>query len=489
MRRFVWLLLALFAFQLSALAIPIAKLRKSLVRITNNSQEPNYRIPWTPGNVSGGTGTGFLIEGNRILTNAHVVSNARLLSVERENDPNHYIAKVQFVAHDCDLAVLTVADPKFYSGIESLPFSDAIPEIESSVSVYGYPIGGERLSVTTGVVSRIDFQTYTHSIVDSHLTIQTNAAINPGNSGGPVLQEGKVVGVAFQGYNGDVAQNVGYMIPVPVIKRFLKDIGDGHYDHYMDLSATTFPLLNPAQRKSLGLADDNKGVMVSAVSSAGSSANVLQTGDVILAIDGHPVESDGFMNLGGQRVEMPEIVERKFKGDAVAFHILRDKKPMDVTEKLDRAWPFDLQANHYDVNPRYVVFGGLVFQPLSRNFLEASQNDDLRVRYLYDFFITDEVYKERPEIVVISSILPDPINTYLDEAKNGIVDEINGVKIKGLNDVAAELAKPADYYVIKLLGQGRPVVLERAAVEAARERIKERYKVGSEQNLSDTPQG
>ena len=81
-----------------------------------------------------------------------------------------------------------------------------IPDLESTVSAYGYPIGGERMSVTTGIVSRIDFQLYTHSSIDQHLAIQISAQINPGNSGGPVMQNGKVVGVAFQGYSGDVAQ-------------------------------------------------------------------------------------------------------------------------------------------------------------------------------------------------------------------------------------------------------------------------------------------
>ena len=247
--------------------------------------------------------------------------------------------------------------------------------------------------MTTGVVSRVDFQAYSHSMVDSHLTIQTNAAINPGNSGGPVLQDGKVVGVAFQGYGGDVAQNIGYMIPVPVVQRFLKDIEDGTYDHYMDLSITTFPLLNPAQRKALGVIDDDKGVLVSSVATAGACNGVLQKGDVILSIDGHPVESDGFVQLDGERVEMPEIVERKFKGDSVKFELLRNKEKIEATAKFDKTWPFQLQANQYDTQPRYVLFGGLLFEPLCRNFMEAFQAEDLNLRYFYNFFISDELIR------------------------------------------------------------------------------------------------
>jgi hypothetical protein len=86
--------------------------------------------------------------------------------------------------------------------------------------------------------------------------------------------------------------------------------------------------------------------------------------------------------------------------------------------------------------------------------------------------------------VVLSAILPDPINTYLGEFQQGIVEEINDQKIRGLKDVAEAFAKTPDFYVIKFVGYGRPLVLERKAVEAARERIKRQYNVLSEQNLT-----
>jgi S1-C subfamily serine protease len=465
-------------------AIPVPAIHRSLARITTTSQDPDYKEPWSAGPLEEAVGTGFIIDGQRIMTNAHVVSNARFVTVEKEDDPRKYTATVQFIAHDCDLAVLKVNEPGFFDNTVPLELGD-IPAIESTVAAYGYPVGGDRMSVTEGIVSRIDFETYTHSLIDAHLAIQISAAINPGNSGGPVLQHGKVVGVAFQGYSGDVAQNVGYMIPVPVIERFLKDISSGHYDGYMDLSIATFPLQNPAMRHALGLADDDRGVMVSSVAAQGCSDGVLKEGDVLLSIDGHDIASDGFTMLDGARVQMAEVVERKFKGNDVKLHIMRDHQEMDVTVHLGEVWPYLMQANTYDAAPRYVLYGGLLFQPLSRNFLESYDIDDLQVRYFYDFFIQDELYSDHPEVVILSAILPDPINTYLNDFKNGIVDEINGEKVKNLDDLSNGLREPRDQYVIKLLGQGRPIVLDRAAVEAARERIDERYNVVKEENLRD----
>ncbi|MDQ6625892.1 MAG: serine protease, partial [Verrucomicrobiota bacterium] len=362
-----------------------------------------------------------------------------------------------------------------------------IPELESMVSAYGYPIGGQRMSVTTGIVSRVDFQLYTHSSIDSHLAIQISAQINPGNSGGPVMQNGKVVGVAFQGYSGDVAQGVAYMIPTPVINRFLKDVSDGHYDRYVDLGVTYAKLQNPAQRRFLGLADDDRGVIVSSVIAAGAAAKAIKPGDVLLSIDDHPIASDSFVELEGERVEMPEVVERKFKGDTVKLDLIRDHQPMTVNIDLQPLWPYLFQGHQYDIQPRYVVYAGLLFQPLSLDMMQAYQPQDLRLRHYFDYFLTEQIYLEHPEVIVLTNILPDPINTYLSPYRGGIVDSINDQKVRTLDDLAKAFAAPADRFVLRMVGDGAPLVLDPREVDAARERIKKRYNVVKEQNLDEQP--
>src|SRR6186713_3032539 len=327
---------------------PNGRIQNSLVRITATEVEPDYKAPWNSGVIQRGVGAGFAIDSTRIMTNAHVVSNSRYLTVERDGDPNKYPAKVVFVAHDCDLALISVSSPEFAKDMVPLTFG-GIPELESTVSAYGYPIGGERMSVTTGIVSRTDFQLYTHSSIDSHLAIQISAQIYPGNSGGPVMQNAKVVGVAFQGYSGDIAQGVAYMIPTPVIRRFLSDIKDNRYDKYVDLGITYSKLQNPAQRHYLGLKDDDRGILVNTVIEAGPCGKLLQTGDVLLAVDGHPIASDAFVEYEGERVQMPEVVERKFKGDTVKLDLLRNKQPMSIDVTLGSVWPYFMQGHSYDI--------------------------------------------------------------------------------------------------------------------------------------------
>jgi hypothetical protein len=232
--------------------------------------------------------------------------------------------------------------------------------------------------------------------------------------------------------------------------------------------------------------DDDRGVLVQSVVAASSASKSLKSGDVLLAIDDHPIASDSFVELEGERVEMPEVVERKFSGDSVKLDILRDKQPLSVTVELGPIWPYAIQGHSYDVQPRYVVFGGLLFQPLSLDLIQAYQPQDLRLRHYFEFFVIEEIYKEHPEIIVLTNVLPDPINTYLQTYRAGIVDEVNGAKIRTLDDLAKAFAQTPERYVVRFIGDGPPLVLDRAQVESARERIKTRYNVLKEQNLDQT---
>jgi S1-C subfamily serine protease len=465
-------------------ANPIDTQRRSVVRIYTVSQTPDYLVPWSPGGSMEGWGTGFILSGRRILTNAHVVSNARFISIEKENDSRRYEATVKFIAHDCDLAMLEVVDSSFFQGTSELALG-SVPALDSTVAVLGYPIGGDRLSITRGVVSRIDYRGYAHSGVDSHLVVQIDAAINPGNSGGPVIQNDVVVGVAFQGFSGMVAQNVGYMIPTPVVERFLLDVADGRYDSYVDVGFQYFPLINATHRRALGLDHGDYGVMVGEVLRAGAAYGYLQSGDVLLEIDDHPIFSDGRVALDNDRMLLNEVVERKFKGDRVHLKLLRDGRPMAVNMPLNAPWPYLMHANRYDVRPQFLVFGGLVFQPLTRPFFEALPEKPVMLRYYFTQFLEEALYVEHPEVVVVSKILPDPTTSYLDRFQYAIVERINDVKIRTLADLAAALETQEDFYVIQLVGNPQPLVLEARAVLEARERIESRYGITRRANVED----
>lgn len=483
MRRAFAALLISAAPVLSAQEAP-SDVYRSVLRIEVATQVPDYETPWNSGRFSGGIGTGFIIGKNRILTNAHVVSNGRRLLITVYGSPTKYPAKVEFIAHDCDLALLSVED---FSDFESFPTFEfgEVPKLESQVRVIGYPIGGERLSVTRGVVSRIDFQPYSHSRADSHLAVQIDAAINPGNSGGPVVQDGKVVGVAFQGLRQ--ADNTGYIIPTPVVRRFLKDIEDGRYDQYVDMGVSEFPLHNPAMRQALGLKPDGKGVLITNVIPTSAADGVLKPGDVLASIDGFPVDAAGMVTIDGENVNLNEIVERKFAGDKVAVRFLRDGAWNDVEITLKPIPWSRMYAIEYEKKPRYLVFAGMVFQPLDTNLFASVKFDDINVRRLYTDYVPKGLFQKRRDIVVLTRVESDPVTSQLGDFAGFAVDTINGVEVSDLKHAHELLhpAEPPEFFVIELFGAPRPLVIPSAVVKEANQRVARNSGITRLSNLSD----
>ena len=340
-----------------------------------------------------------------------------------------------------------------------------MPTLESRVSAIGYRVGGERLSVTQGVVSRIDFSNYSHSRADSHLVIQIDAAINPGNSGGPVVQDGKVVGVAFQG--NTQADNVGYIIPTPVVKRFLKDISDGSYDQYMDLGISPFPLFNPAMRKAYQLPADGKGVLVANVVPGGPADGVLERGDVLLSIDNNAIDSAGNIQIGEEFVDMNEIVERKFSGDTVKLTLIREGKNLDKELTL-KAFPYSrIYSIQYEKVPRYSFFAGLVFQPLDLNLFASFKFNDRRLRQIFADYVSRGLFKKMEDVVVLT------LTTRMAGFTGMVVSKVNGQEIKTLRQLHEILnaSNPPQYHTVEFNGGNRPLVIPSSEVLAAQKRI------------------
>jgi S1-C subfamily serine protease len=479
------------SLQPSPAASSATAIRSSVVKIHVTFQNDDYSLPWQSGQPMSATGSGFIIEKRRILTNAHVVSNARFLEVQKDGDPRRYNAKVTFAGHDCDLAVLTVDNPEFFKNTSSVTFAKELPKLGDEVTVLGYPMGGDRLSLTRGVVSRVDYSVYTHSAVDQHLVLQVDAAINPGNSGGPILFKDKVVGLAFQGLMW--ADNIGYGIPVPVIRHFLDDIQDNVYDGYPELGAYTMDMRNPALRKDFRLPDDKTGIVVYYVDPFGSAKGSITNGDVLLSIDGHPIANDGNIDLGGNNVVFAELLERKQCGESVSFTVWRQGAVTAVTVPLRKQEDPFVYRNQYDTHPEYYVVGGLVFSPLTREYLRtlerrASTMNTQQLSYYMNYAKMDELYQGRRQFVVLIRRLPHAVNTYADAFMNGIVTEMNGVRIKTLADVKTAAANPIrGFHVVTFAGMNETLVVDSEAARKADRDILRDYGIRSREYFEEGP--
>jgi len=455
----------------------------SVVRIECSTQVYDYTQPWSAGRFGGGIGTGFLVGENKFLTNAHVVSNARRIIINKRGSDIKHNAKILHIAHDCDLALLEVEDFSAFEGLPYLKIASDVPKLESEVKAVGYPVGGNRLSVTRGVVSRIDFRPYSHSQVDMHLVVQIDAAINPGNSGGPVLQGDQVAGVAFQGLT--MADNTGYMIPVPVIQRFMTDIQDGRYDRYVDLGADHFSLFNPTMKQALGLPLNTPGVLITDVTPEAACDGVLKRGDVLTEIDGNLIDNGGNIEISGEKVLLHEIVERKFAGDQVELSFIRDGKPMKQSITLVPFEASRVYAITYDEKPRYYFNAGLLFQPLESNLIRAYKLSDTSVRSLYQNYVKDAVFKERQDLVVLTKVIDDELTANLSGYSGMIVKTVNDQEVRSLKHFyeIMESDELPEYIVMTFEGSRMPLVIPRDKLDAANQRISQKIGISQFSNL------
>jgi S1-C subfamily serine protease len=455
--------------------------------IRSAGQEFDFVTPWKQRAMSQGVGSGFIIEGNRVLTNAHNVSNNKYMELQKEGVAKRYPAKVAFIGHDCDLAVLAVDDSSFFDDTVALELAE-LPGINTTVSTYGFPMGGKHISVTEGVVSRVQMEAYAHTGADSHLVIQTDAAINPGNSGGPVMQGGKVVGVAFQGLRQ--AENIGYMIPTTVIRHFLADINDGTYDGFGSLGVMLYPGLHNASYKDyLKVPSGQEGIVVIETVMHSSVELILQRGDVLVQIDDYKIDNDGRVKIYGLSLDLSEVVESKQISQTAEISFYRDGQLTKATAKVALNRPVFEFARQYDISPQYVCFGGLVFVPATRNYLETWGSDwptdiPFYLRYLFRNSMQLNTDRERKEYVVLSEIMPDEINAYAGAFKSQVVEGINGATVEGLGGVWESFEKPSDdFYTIKFMGVDRPLILDARAARERQPIILEKYDIPQQVRL------
>ena len=423
-------------------------LRRSVVKLFTTTRKPDFYQPWAFGHQRPSGGSGSVVEGKRILTNAHVVRNALFIQVLKAGDVKKYTARVEFVNHDEELALLTVEDESFFEGTIPVQFG-GLPFRQDKVRVYGFPIGGNDLSVTEGVVSRIELIAYTHS-TRHLLALQTDAAINPGNSGGPVFMDGKLVGVAFQAHNATTAQSTGYLVPMPVIEHFQRQVAAGVCDGVPSLGLQWQKIENEALREFVRLGKGQTGVLVTRVVYGGSSAGVLREGDVLMSIDGSRVEQDGSIELRGEdRVGFSHAVSQHLMADKIALQILRNGRLKTVAVTLQG--PSSLVPRpHHERQPTYLMFAGLMFIPLTSEYLAAWDWSEVDARYKH-FYSHQLPSPKRKEVVLLSHVLAHKVNAGYHQIRGAVVQRVNGKPIREMKDLVRALKKPVGkHHVIEI---------------------------------------
>jgi S1-C subfamily serine protease len=456
----------------SALADAKDPVANSVVKIHVTRREPDFVRPWNKGNPEETGGSGAIIEGKRILTNAHVVLYASQIFVQADQTTERVPAKVTAIAPGLDLAVVEVSKAAFFDGRPALPVATDIPTVKQTVSVYGYPIGGEQISVTQGIVSRIECTTI-YCLVRG-LRIQIDAALNPGNSGGPAVADGKIVGLVHSKL--PKGENIGYLIAAGEIQRFLKHSEGGQYAGEPQLWDYLESTENEALRAKLGL-DKETGVLVSYPFSAAADYP-LKRWDVITHIGGQPVDNQGNVKIRDDlRVHFQYLVPQLAKDGRAKLTIFREKKSQEVNVPVppdgNLVVPF-LRGKY----PRYFICGPMVFMPASQDLVQRLQGtawasmltmtrSPLLARAM------DHPAFAGEEIVTLGfGLLPHKTSKGYRLPPFSIVTHLNGKAVRNLAHVVELLRDSKDEFLtLDLAGTSPPVVFRRQEVLDATDEI------------------
>ncbi|RLN30899.1 protease Do-like 2, chloroplastic [Panicum miliaceum] len=410
------------------------KFLNAVVKVYCTHIAPDYGLPWQKQRQHSSSGSAFMIGDGKLLTNAHCVEHDTQVKVKRRGDDKKYIAKVLARGIECDLALLSVENEEFWKGTEALSFG-RLPCLQDSVTVVGYPLGGDTISVTKGVVSRIEVTPYAHGTSDL-LGIQIDAAINPGNSGGPAFNDqGECIGVAFQVYRSDEAENIGYVIPTTVVSHFLNDFQkNGKYTGFPCLGVLLQKLENPALRESLKV-PSSEGVLVRRVEPTAPASTVLRKGDVIVSFDGITVGCEATVPFRStERIAFRYLTSQKYAGDIAQLGIIRDGNSMKVQTILQprkHLVPFHVEGGQ----PSYLIVAGLVFTPLTEPFIEEECEDTLGLKLLAKARYSLATF-EGEQIVIVSQVLAHEVNIGYEHMGNQQVIKLNGTAVKNIHHLA-----------------------------------------------------
>ena len=460
----------------SADAVQLPALENSVVKIFSTMRYPDPFKPWTKQAPSEATASGVVIEGKRILTNAHAVLYASQVQVQANAAGDKVSATILAVAPGIDLAVLQLDDPSFFDTHPPVVRASKLPQIKDAVLAYGFPTGGSSLSITKGIVSRIEFAQYNYPV--SGLRIQIDAAINPGNSGGPAIAGDKMIGLAFSRLGGD-SQNIGYIIPNEEVELFLKDIAGGHYVGKASMYDDLQTLENPALREYLKLDKGVEGMVVHRPDKSGAEYP-LKEWDVITRIGDTPIDNQGMVKIDKDlRVNFAYMIQRLAKDDKLSLTVVRAGKALKIELPVSAQRP-TLAPDLHGEYPSYFVYGPMVFSRATRQFLSLFENNANLLRvlgFVKSPLVTrafDTPTADIEELVIISSpFFPHKLANGYSNPTGAVVSSVNGTAIKSLAHLVAVLRDLKDPYVTIEFGSkaGEALVFSRAAIVAATDDI------------------
>ena len=458
-------------------------MQESIVRFDVTRNNHNFRVPWDK-RAQSVSKLGAVIDGNEVLTTAQGLANHTLVRLQKGGRGRWFNGEVKWIDFQANLAVVGVSDETFWSNLTSIKFADA-NELRDNLQIIRWRAGNiERRAA--------EFSRFT--VADANfnqaprIELKASSEIEGAGRGELMVSGAKVVGLVAS-KSGSTCS----VIPAPFITAALKLRADGNYRGLGYFDFIWQPASNPATTKYFELNGPARGVLVIKTSTRPGAKSPLKLHDIILEVDGFPIDIQGdYLDPNYGHVIMEYLACRnKWAGDIVKLKVWRDSKTQEIDYTLPKAdFTNNLVTDRPEgAEPTYLIAGGLVFVPLSAEYLSSWGKDWQRnAPFRLVFYNNQKPEKAQRSLVVLSLVLPDFYNIGYQErnAQNLVLNKANGLRIDTLKSLANALKSPENGFHVFEFKKGsalQKIILDAEKLDAANQRIGKRYRISQFQKL------
>ena len=413
----------------------------SIVTIEVSRKQYDYYQPWGQG-TRRAQKAGLVVSAREILTTADELFDRTLVRLQRGGRGQWATAEVAWIDYHANLALLTTGDTNFWKTLKPANLGGAPGGGDGNLQILRWREGNlehrraefSQFAVREGQLSPIN-----------QAVLEVSSDIQGGGWSEPVVAGSRVVGLltAQDGRNG-------YAMPASFIQSILDARRKGQYHGLGFFHFFWQPAKNPASLARLKLPGEPRGVIVDNVPDRPDGGEqVIKPNDILLNIDGFDLDMQGdyrdpeFGNINLENL----AVRRKWAGEVVKLRVWREGAPLDISYRLPRFEYTNSLVPYavHDQEPDYLIVGGLIFEPLTDAYLQSwgaewKRNSPFRLNY----YNNEEATKDRPALVLLSQVLPDPYNIGYQDQKFLVLDKVNGRRVSRLADVREALSQPID---------------------------------------------
>ena len=461
----------------------------SLVRVNVTGQPYDYFRPWQKKAPVSKRALGAVLSKGRVLVTADLVGNQNYVELERAESGEKTAANVEVIDYEANLALLEPSEKSFLDGITPLDIAVDTVVGDRLAAWQLEPTGA--LVATEGLVTTIQMTRYPVD-VGQFLTYRISLPMQYRENSYtiPLVKNNKLAGLLLR---YDPRSQLIDAIPAPIITHFLKEAESEHYRGFPAVGFSFFPTKDPQLRKFAGEAGKGGVYVTSVEPNMPAQKAGMQVGDIVKSIGNREIDENGnYIDPLYGKIDFTNLISaHSYAGDVLSLQIQREGKPMELKVTLEHRDAKDYVSPPYalDEAPKYMVFGGLIFQELSRQYLKEwgpNWQREAPQRFVYlDRFQSEIFPGEHRRIVILSQVLPSNNTIGYDEYSYLTVAKVNGKEVKSLQDLSEAVKQPVEGGFVKIETEEDPKQIELDAKSVADEApdLQENYGIPSLQRL------